>query len=587
VTSRQALEVAGEHVYRLPSLDDSPARRLFADRAQAVDASFALVDDSNDAVAEVCRRLDGIPLAIELAAARVQVLTPRQIAERLNQRFRLLTSADAKVLPRHRTMTALLAWSYDLLNAREQRFFEALSVFAGGCTLETATEVCAEESEDDLDVVGLITSLVSKSLLIAEVSGDRHRYRLLESTRQYAAVKLVQRGSSEEFSRRHARAYLEVATTLEASLDSVSDEELFNNSQWERGNWHAALEWSLDSRHDIILGQRIVATDSAVLWDSATLFRGRKWVAKALELVDERTPPSLMADLELAGAAMASAFSESSPCLAAAERALSRYRSLGDEFGAARAARFAGHRLLIFERVAEGEALLSESLPTARRLRKPRLTAGLLYALSVASSRSNDFARARAYVAEALEITTAVGASRQAAQLLACLASIEYDAGDIEAAIRLTGDALEAERRLPRTTPSIAMTVTQMANFLVRTGRYDEAREHAAEALELAIDFRFSASVGLALQILAVQAVAGGRITQSKTLGSYAAKLCGFAEDQMAAFAIPKIYGLTDDYDRALDVLRDALGPEEVARLMAAGAALTEDEAIEEARALI
>ncbi|MGC1758677.1 MAG: hypothetical protein WA742_04940, partial [Candidatus Cybelea sp.] len=143
-------------------------------------------------------------------------------------------------------MTALLAWSYDLLNAREQRFFEALSVFAGGCTLETATEVCAEESEDDLDVVGLITSLVSKSLLIAEVSGDRHRYRLLESTRQYAAVKLVQRGSSEEFSRRHARAYLEVATTLEASLDSVSDEELFNNSQWERGNWHAALEWSLD-----------------------------------------------------------------------------------------------------------------------------------------------------------------------------------------------------------------------------------------------------------------------------------------------------------------------------------------------------
>jgi tetratricopeptide (TPR) repeat protein len=131
------------------------------------------------------------------------------------------------------------------------------------------------------------------------------------------------------------------------------------------------------------------------------------------------------------------------------------------------------------------------------------------------------------------------------------------------------------------------MTVTQMANFLVRTGRYDEAREHAAEALELAVDFRFSASVGLALQILAVQAVAGGRITQSKTLGSYAAKLCGFAEDQMAAFAIPKIYGLTDDYDRALDVLRDALGPEEVARLMAAGAALTEDEAIEEARALI
>ena len=270
-TSRQSLEVAGEHAYRLPSLDGSAAARLFIDRARAADASFAFGDDTANAVSEICRRLDGIPLAIELAAARVQVLAARQIAERLNQRFRLLVSADSKALPRHRTMAALLDWSYDLLSAREQRFFDALSVFDGGCTLETAMAVCAQENEDELDMLELIASLVRKSLLIAERSGEAKRYRLLESTRQYAANKLAERGTHDEFARRHAHAFRELAKTLEASLDSISDRDLADLSQTERENWRSALEWTLGTKHDVTLGQRIAATDALVLWDSVTL----------------------------------------------------------------------------------------------------------------------------------------------------------------------------------------------------------------------------------------------------------------------------------------------------------------------------
>ncbi len=148
-TSREALDAPGERVYRLPSLAVPPDSRasaqdalryaavaLFVDRAHAVNSSFALVDDNAPDVSEICRHLDGIPLAIELAAARVKVLAPRQIERRLDQRFRLLTGGDSRALPRHQTMTALIDWSYDLLTAREQRFFEWLSVFAGDSTLE-------------------------------------------------------------------------------------------------------------------------------------------------------------------------------------------------------------------------------------------------------------------------------------------------------------------------------------------------------------------------------------------------------------------------------------------------------------------
>ena len=155
-TSREPLDVPGERAYRLPSLAVPPkssasaqvalsygAVALFVDRGLAVDASFALTDDNAPDVVEICRRLDGIPLAIELAAARVAMLAPRQIAQRLDQRFRLLTGGDPTALPRHQTMTALIDWSYDLLTQREQTFFESLSVFAGGCTLDAATAVCA------------------------------------------------------------------------------------------------------------------------------------------------------------------------------------------------------------------------------------------------------------------------------------------------------------------------------------------------------------------------------------------------------------------------------------------------------------
>ncbi len=338
-TSRQALEVAGERVYRLPSLAVPDSSRdfrdalshgavtLFVDRAVAAYSGFSFSDDNAPDVVEICRRLDGIPLAIELAAARVNVLAPHQIAERLDERFRLLTSADSRTLPRHRTMTALIDWSYDLLTEREQRLFESLSVFAGGCTLEAATSVCGIEGEDELDVIDLIASLARKSLLVAELAGNVQRYRLLESSRQYAKDKLKARGEQEEVARRHAVFFVQLAERLNDAWETTPDREWLPQANVEAENWRAALDWALAKRREIVLGQRLAGARH-VVGRSLSVMEARRWVAAALEVVDETTPSVLIARLELADAYLAGRLGERAASFAAAERALERYREL-------------------------------------------------------------------------------------------------------------------------------------------------------------------------------------------------------------------------------------------------------------------
>ncbi|MBV8148115.1 MAG: hypothetical protein JO092_03390, partial [Candidatus Eremiobacteraeota bacterium] len=224
-TSRQALAIAAEGVHRLPSLsipaeatglktDDAlryDAVALFVERATANDPRFALTDDTAPIVAQICRRLDGIPLAIELAAARVKVLPVPRLAERLNERFKLLTGGSRSALPRQKTLTALIDWSYDLLTPQEQRLFARLGVFAGGFNLDAATSVCGGEGLDELDMLDLAGSLTDKSLVVADTSGEHERYHLLESTAAYALEKLSTSGEREALTRRHAEYFRDQA----------------------------------------------------------------------------------------------------------------------------------------------------------------------------------------------------------------------------------------------------------------------------------------------------------------------------------------------------------------------------------------
>jgi predicted ATPase/DNA-binding SARP family transcriptional activator len=218
-TSREPLRIAGEQSLRLPSLrvprrPDSmivsasgaaeySAVALFVQRAEAADRGFLITDENAPAVAEICRQLDGIPLAIELAASRTKVLSPRQLRERLDERFRILTRGRRDALPRHRTMRALIDWSYDLLDDRERALFRRLAIFLDTFALEGAVAVGAGEDLDELGVFEALASLVDKSLVQAEPDGDLLRYRLLESTRAYATEKLANAGERELIASRH------------------------------------------------------------------------------------------------------------------------------------------------------------------------------------------------------------------------------------------------------------------------------------------------------------------------------------------------------------------------------------------------
>jgi predicted ATPase/class 3 adenylate cyclase len=259
-SSREALGIAGETVYRVPSLSlpdassgsvmDFESTRLFIDRATKAEPRFHLTDHNASSIAQICQRLDGIPLAIELAAARVKLFTPEQIAERLDDRFKLLTGGSRTALPRQQTLRALIDWSYQSLNETEQRALRRLAVFSGGWTFETAEAVVGEH--DALD--GLL-GLVNKSLVNVEEQGGKSRYRFLETIRQYAMEKLVESGEAADVRNRHMDCLLQSTKQTLQSEQSLygalpDDMEWLDRMELEHDNLRAALDWSTSNHPD-------------------------------------------------------------------------------------------------------------------------------------------------------------------------------------------------------------------------------------------------------------------------------------------------------------------------------------------------
>jgi predicted ATPase len=233
-------------------LGANPAVQLFVERAAALQPRFALTERSAPAVAQICRRLDGIPLALELAAARILALTPEQIAARLDQRFRLLTGGSRAALPRQQTLRATMDWSYDLLTEPERVLLNRLAVFAGGWNLEAAEAICAAEPIHRGDVLDLLAQLVSKSLVVADEVGDgARRYRLLETVRQYGRERLLAAGETDAMHQCHAAYFLEFGEQLEPvqlwPIGRVMPTvEQLDQLEREQDNLRAALRWVIE-----------------------------------------------------------------------------------------------------------------------------------------------------------------------------------------------------------------------------------------------------------------------------------------------------------------------------------------------------
>lgn len=272
-TSREPLGISGERLWRIPSLtlptlgrridisslSQNEAVRLFVERAGAVSLAFELTEATAPTVARICVRLDGIPLAIELAAARVRVLSVQQIAARLDDRFRLLAGGSRTALPRQQTLQAAMDWSYDLLTDQERALLRRLSVFAGGWTLEAAEAIGADDAADAEPVLDLLTHLVDKSLVEVE-SGTAPRYRLLETVRQYAREKLAAAGEAPRFRTRHREWFLSLAETGARFLQGPQQKPWLDRLDGERDNFRAALDWAIEDDPDRALAL------TAALW---------------------------------------------------------------------------------------------------------------------------------------------------------------------------------------------------------------------------------------------------------------------------------------------------------------------------------
>ncbi|HEX8172162.1 MAG TPA: BTAD domain-containing putative transcriptional regulator [Thermoanaerobaculia bacterium] len=318
-TSREPLGVGGEHVWPVPPIAPDDAVRLFTERAAAVDPSFAA--SSTEIIRDICLRLDSIPLAIELAAARVRVLTPEQIAARLEDRFSVLTGGARTADPRHRTLRAAIDWSFALLSEREQRLLERLSVFAGPFTLEAAEGVC----DADLD---LLTGLVDKSLVATTSRRAAVRYRLLDTIRQYAAERLDACCDCHDMRRRHALAYLAIAreTAVDPMGPVMANLERLDD---EHDNVRAALAWSLEHDPDAI-ALPLVARFRWYWYYRILWSEGLRWLARAIE----RSSPALTHDraAAVAGAGVMAAYTgDVARGRAWLEEAVSVWSALGDD----------------------------------------------------------------------------------------------------------------------------------------------------------------------------------------------------------------------------------------------------------------
>lgn len=596
-TSREPLRVAGEYAYRLPSLSVPPqmsaaprpvdaehyeALALFCDRARAVDHRFSIDDENVVAISEICRRLDGIPLAIELAAARIGALSQHALVERLNDCLGFLSAGTRTALPRQQTMRATIEWSYNLLRERERYMFELLSVFAGGCTLDMAEAVYADESREEEEVLDLLGSLVDKSLVSVDVSSDEPRYRLLETTRQYARERLVERGEFEAAMERLAHGLVQLSREI-APTESAYNARLAMPSKTlrrisaERTNFVEVLHWSLIRRRNARAGQELAWR---VPFSRASI--GVRWLTLALEAADEQTPSELIANLEIQLGWCFVDLRDLDNAIGSAKRAVAASQSRGDPGLLAAARQLLGRALTHAWHLDEAELELQQALHSWREIRDRRAIATTLSYLAFVAVRRDMHARAHKLNLEALRALDP-GDERGARLIKIELARAEYGLGNYEVALAYSREvlpALEAEAAEGGSTCVILM-LNQCA-FLLALDQFGEATEVARRALDATLD-EHNPRPDLTPYVAGVLAKIAV-LRPDRTIGTCrtrrlekCAKLIGWYE----AVCLARGESDPDETFEELSILRREIGEKYVDGLLTEGAALDHDTAVE------
>jgi predicted ATPase/DNA-binding SARP family transcriptional activator len=472
-TSREAIAVDDEVVRRIPPLTADEAVELFVFLSAAARPGFELTESNAADVGEVCRRLDGLPLAIELAAARIQALTPREIAERLNQRFVLLS--DAARVPRHQTLQAVVAWSYELLDEEAARLLRRLSVFEDGFTLEAAEAICGDASAS---IAGPLTDLLAASLLGRVEQNETSRYAMLETIKEYAAERLADEGEVEEIGRRHAEWFADRVETWQ----EVTDDGAWHGALGDDlGNYRAALAFS--AAHGMTLAPVRLCAGIGRLWHARGLH------AEALEEIEaalrdatpsDQTHPS-WPRLLVGASSLCFDLARLDRAAELAEQALAAARVAEDARTEATALQNLGTVAFARGEWDGSDALQREALEVGRRAGNGFVTARSLLMLGMNSLRAGDNDAAAVHLEEALALFRAAGGALGTAQALLWLGDL-CRLDDFERARAQFEEALEAARRFGSSV--IAHTaLVALAGLLTEHGYLAEAKQHCVEGL--------------------------------------------------------------------------------------------------------
>ncbi|HZM22277.1 MAG TPA: BTAD domain-containing putative transcriptional regulator [Anaerolineales bacterium] len=489
VTSREGLGIPGEALYRVPSLSvprveknieqlaDSESIRLFTDRARLSVSDFCLKMENIPTIAQICRRLDGIPLAIELAAARVNILSEEQIAARLNESFSLLTSNSRTKLARQQTLQASIDWSWNLLSDSERILLRRLSVFGGGWTLEAAESICSEEGIESGQVLDLITQLVMKSLVVADQeSGRERRYRLLEMIRQYAREKLVESSEEEKIRDRHLKYFLQLSETFEVQVIGHRQEEWFLRANDERDNLRAALHWA--NRTDLEAGLYISARLLAY-WEISNLREGIQWLETFLNKSESRDFPLARAAALLTYGWLLTWLQRFIPARTATQESLSLFRTTGDRRGEIDSLISLANISQFTDALDSGTELLHQALTLSQALGDRWRQAE---SLGFLGWDRRDQKQAFLHWEKAIELYREVGDQLARANLLGLLGLFKVLNGEIEVGEKYLNEATTLWESNNRTNVW-EHTKTTKSLILLARGEFEQAYEVLQDAL--------------------------------------------------------------------------------------------------------
>lgn len=508
-TSRQALGIDGEIAWRLPPLSMPDAAhlppveqlgqyeavRLFVERANLKRPDFRMTSDNAHHVAQLCQQLDGLPLAIELAAARMKVLSVEQLLERLGERFRLLRVTNSMVSPRHQTLEALMDWSYDLLPGAEQALLRGLSVFAGSFTLEAVEAVCSTGS-DEYEVLDLVSQLVDKSLVQVEERKGAARYRLLETIRQYAWQKLEASGEIASLRSRHLNWYLGMAEASETELLLEGQRLWLDRLEVEHDNLRAALAWGSrigDSggaergkATAIKDAQKALRMGGALVWFwyfRGYLSEGRGWLARVLALEGSEARNVAQAKALSAHGALAYLQSNFTAARALLEESLAIWKELEDRRGSAFALTFLG-RVAVRQGDMGATQFGEESVALFRQIEDKWGMALSLDFLGEAAQMQGDDARAAALHEESLALYKELGDRWGMALEHSNFGRVAFRQGDLDAARARLEQALAIQREVgDRWT--IAWTLHDLGDVIFARGDCAGSRSLFEEGLAL------------------------------------------------------------------------------------------------------